>query len=49
MSSAGDRAILNSIFNPLLPVGECVYSEDIPRDLRGRLELVLLFVGNVNP
>ncbi|CAL4154130.1 unnamed protein product, partial [Meganyctiphanes norvegica] len=34
MGSAGDRAILNSIFNPLLPVGECVYEEDIPSDLR---------------
>ncbi|XP_045609957.1 tetratricopeptide repeat protein 36 homolog [Procambarus clarkii] len=34
MSSAGDRAILNSIFNPLLPVGECVYEEDIPQELQ---------------
>ncbi|KAK8749666.1 hypothetical protein OTU49_015469, partial [Cherax quadricarinatus] len=32
MSLAGDRAILNSIFNPLLPVGECVYQEDIPEE-----------------
>lgn len=39
MSSAGDRAILNSIFNPLLPVGECVYEENIPEELRGKLEI----------
>lgn len=39
MSSAGDRAILNSIFNPLLPVGECVFSEDIPCDLRDSEEV----------
>lgn len=35
MASAGDRAILNSIFNPLLPVGECVFEEDIPKELKG--------------
>ncbi|KAK7080851.1 Tetratricopeptide repeat protein 36 [Halocaridina rubra] len=34
MSSAHDRAILNSIFNPLLPVGECVFDEDIPVELK---------------
>ncbi|XP_063605475.1 tetratricopeptide repeat protein 36 homolog [Penaeus indicus] len=34
MASAGDRAILNSIFNPLLPVGECVFEEDIPKELK---------------
>ncbi|XP_068221196.1 tetratricopeptide repeat protein 36 homolog [Palaemon carinicauda] len=34
MTSASDRAVLNSIFNPLLPVGECVYDEDIPADLK---------------
>ncbi|XP_064103645.1 tetratricopeptide repeat protein 36 homolog [Macrobrachium nipponense] len=34
MTSASDRAILNSIFNPLLPVGECVYEEDIPAELK---------------
>ncbi|XP_050727105.1 tetratricopeptide repeat protein 36-like [Eriocheir sinensis] len=34
MSSASDRAILNSIFNPLLPVGECVYEENIPEELK---------------
>lgn len=39
MSSAGDRAILNSIFNPLLPVGEMVYDENIPEELRGKSEL----------
>uniref|UniRef100_A0A0P4WGF0 Uncharacterized protein n=1 Tax=Scylla olivacea TaxID=85551 RepID=A0A0P4WGF0_SCYOL len=38
MSSANDRAILNSIFNPLLPVGECVYEENIPEDLRDKEE-----------
>ncbi|KAK4296261.1 hypothetical protein Pmani_031232 [Petrolisthes manimaculis] len=39
MSSAGDRAILNSIFNPLLPVGECVYDENIPEELRDQEEV----------
>lgn len=39
MSSANDRAILNSIFNPLLPVGECVYEENIPEDLRDTEEV----------
>ncbi|XP_076057471.1 tetratricopeptide repeat protein 36 isoform X2 [Oratosquilla oratoria] len=34
MSCPADRQILNSIFNPLLPMGECVYDEDIPSDLR---------------
>lgn len=34
MASPGDRAVLNSIFNPLLPTGECVYDEDIPETLR---------------
>lgn len=34
MSSARDRAVLHSIFNPLLPVGECVYDEDIPVELK---------------
>ncbi|KAG0726687.1 Tetratricopeptide repeat protein 36 [Chionoecetes opilio] len=34
MTSANDRAIINSIFNPLLPVGECVYDENIPEELR---------------
>ncbi|KAG7160594.1 tetratricopeptide repeat protein 36 homolog [Homarus americanus] len=39
MSSSSDRAILNSIFNPLLPVGECVYEEDIPNELRDSDEI----------
>ncbi|XP_069683675.1 tetratricopeptide repeat protein 36 [Periplaneta americana] len=34
MSSEQDRAILNCIFNPLLPVGECVYDEELPSDLQ---------------
>lgn len=36
MTSAHDKAILNSIFNPLLPVGDCVYDEDIPEELKGK-------------
>ncbi|XP_076318749.1 tetratricopeptide repeat protein 36 homolog [Tachypleus tridentatus] len=34
MGSRHDRAVLNSIFNPSLPVGECVFDDEIPTDLR---------------
>ncbi|XP_023235830.1 tetratricopeptide repeat protein 36 homolog [Centruroides sculpturatus] len=34
MATKHDRAVLNSLFNPLLPIGECVYDEDIPPELK---------------
>jgi hypothetical protein len=37
MSSEHDKAVLNCIFNPLLPVGELVYEEDLPNDMQGWL------------
>ena len=37
MSTVRDKAILNSIFNPLLPLGEGVYTENIPDELKGLL------------
>ncbi|XP_063228154.1 tetratricopeptide repeat protein 36 isoform X2 [Bacillus rossius redtenbacheri] len=33
MASEHDRAVLNCIFNPLLPIGENAYDEDLPADL----------------
>jgi hypothetical protein len=36
MSSEHDKAVLNCIFNPLLPVGELVYDE-LPHALQGLL------------
>jgi hypothetical protein len=36
MSSEHDKAVLNCIFNPLLPVGELVYDE-LPHALQGML------------
>jgi hypothetical protein len=35
MSCEHDRAILNSIFNPLLPVGELIYEDELPHNLQG--------------
>jgi hypothetical protein len=35
MSSEHDRAVLNCIFNPLLPVGEFVCDEESSPDLQG--------------
>jgi hypothetical protein len=37
MSSEHDKAILNCIFNPLLPVGELIYEDELPRNLQGWL------------
>ena len=36
MSTAGDREILNSVVNPLLPLGEGVFDEEneIPKTLK---------------
>jgi hypothetical protein len=34
MSSEHDRAILNCIFNPLLPVGELTYDDELPHNLQ---------------
>ncbi|KAJ9575758.1 hypothetical protein L9F63_007404 [Diploptera punctata] len=34
MTSEHDKAVLNSIFNPLLPVGECIQEEDLPDTLQ---------------
>lgn len=35
MSSEHDRAVLNCIFNPLLPVGELIYEDELPHNLQG--------------
>lgn len=35
MANEHDRAVLNSIFNPLLPVGEAAYVEEISPELTG--------------
>jgi len=35
MSSEHDRAVLNCIFNPLLPTGEFVCDEELCPDLQG--------------
>lgn len=34
MSSEHDRTILNCIFNPLLPVGELIYEDELPHNLQ---------------
>jgi len=33
MTTEHDRAVLNSIFNPLLPVGEAAFEQDV--ELKG--------------
>jgi len=37
MSSEHDKAVLNCIFNPLLPVSELAYDKELPHDLQGWL------------
>ncbi|GFQ66016.1 tetratricopeptide repeat protein 36 homolog [Trichonephila clavata] len=39
MATKHDLAILNSVFNPLLPVGECPVEEIIDADLKDEEEL----------
>jgi hypothetical protein len=35
MTSEHDIAILNCVFNPLLPLGEAVYEDELPHNLQG--------------
>ncbi|XP_066995568.2 tetratricopeptide repeat protein 36 [Anabrus simplex] len=38
MSNENDKVILNSIFNPLLPIGETISCEEIPDDTQDEIE-----------
>lgn len=38
-----DRAILNSLFNPLLPLGEGVYTDDEPQASEYMLNIYQLY------
>ncbi|KAF4519064.1 hypothetical protein B566_EDAN001654 [Ephemera danica] len=39
MATEHDRAVLNSIFNPLMPVGEAAFTDEIPPELTDNEEV----------